>query len=66
MDKEKLKLLYNFIIKLKLIALLICSNFSYAEELITNNSFLTANYIEHHNDSCEFNCTYKNVMWLKD
>ena len=45
-----MKLLYNFIIKITLTALIIFSNFSYAEELITNNSFLTANYIEHHNE----------------
>ena len=50
MDKEKLKLLYNCIMRLKIIVLLLFSNFSYAEELITNNSFLTANYIEHHNE----------------
>ena len=36
--------------RLKIIVLLLFSNFSYAEELITNNSFLTANYIEHHNE----------------
>ncbi|MDB9761908.1 LPS assembly protein LptD [Alphaproteobacteria bacterium] len=45
-----MKPLYNFIIKLKIIALLICSNFAYAEELITNNSFMTANHIEYHNE----------------
>jgi len=50
MDKKKLKLLYNFIMQLKIIALLIFCNFTYAEELITNNSYLTANYIEHHNE----------------
>ncbi|HIK87408.1 MAG TPA: LPS-assembly protein LptD, partial [Alphaproteobacteria bacterium] len=40
-----MKLLHNFII-----FLIIFNNFSYAEEIQTKNSFLTANYIEYHNE----------------
>ena len=50
MDKEKLKRLYNFTIITKIFFLLIFSSFSYAEELQTKNSFLTANYIEYHDE----------------
>ena len=47
-----MKLLHNFITKIKIfiVFLIIFSNFSYAEEIQTKNSFLTANYIEYHNE----------------
>jgi len=47
-----LKLLHNFIkiIKIFIVFLIIFNNFSYAEEIQTKNSFLTANYIEYHNE----------------
>ena len=45
-----MKLLYNFIIIIKLFSLLIFSSFSYGEELQTKNSFLSANYIEYHDE----------------
>ena len=47
-----MKLLHNFIkiIKIFIVFLIIFNNFSYAEEIQTKNSFLTANYIEYHNE----------------
>ena len=47
-----MKLLHNFITKIKIfiVFLIIFNNFSYAEEIQTKNSFLTANYIEYHNE----------------
>ena len=45
-----MKLSYNFIIIIKLFSLLIYSSFSYGEELQTKNSFLSANYIEYHDE----------------
>ena len=46
-----MNLLYNYTIKTKIIvfALVILSNLCHSEEIQTKNSFLTANYIEHHN-----------------
>ena len=47
-----MKLLHNFIkiIKIFIVFLIIFNNFSYAEEIQTKNSFLTANYIEYHTE----------------
>ena len=45
-----MKPLYNLIIILKIFSLLIFCNLSYAEELQTKNSFLTADYIEYHDE----------------
>jgi LPS-assembly protein len=46
-----LNLLYNYTIKTKIIVfvLVILSNLCHSGEIQTKNSFLTANYIEHHN-----------------
>ena len=46
-----MNLLYNYTIKTKIIVfvLVILSNLCHSEEIQTKNSFLTANYIEHHN-----------------
>ncbi|MBT4108676.1 MAG: LPS-assembly protein LptD, partial [Pelagibacterales bacterium] len=46
-----MNLLYNYTIKTKIIVfvLVILSNLCHSGEIQTKNSFLTANYIEHHN-----------------